>query len=350
AAQTRLVASALVEDSSAIQHDQPIHVKEFWHILQGMERTRNDFDSTKSYLHDVEAVRDKVQDLYDHAPCGYHSLDKSGKIININQTELSWLGRTRDEVIGHHFLEFLSESSKEIFLRNFPKFMAQGSIQNLEFELLVKDGRIMPVLLNATAIRDIDGTYVMSRSTVFDITERKAMERELERLAKTDVLTGLNNRREFYGIAEKEIARNKRFDSPLSAMLLDIDNFKVVNDQFGHAAGDEVLRQMGTICKTVLRETDIPARIGGEEFAILMPQTELEKAIDVAERLRSSFAHATVISPGGAVISFTVSLGVSQLVAADLNVEPLLQRCDKALYQAKNEGRNCVRWVPADRN
>lgn len=347
--QTRLVASALVEDNPANMPDKSIHVQELRDILLGMQKTQNDFDSTKSFLHDVEVDRDKVRDLYDNAPCGYHSLDQHGNIININQTELSWLGRTRDEVIGHPFLEFLSVSSKEIFLRNFPKFLAQGSIQNLEFELLVKDGRTLPILLNATAIRDSDGTYVMSRSTVFDITERKALERELDRLARTDSLTGLCNRREFYAIAEKEVTRGKRFDTPLSALLLDIDHFKAVNDEFGHAAGDEVLIQLGTIAKSVLRETDIPARIGGEEFAVLMPQTTLEQATEVAERLRSSLAQTAVISTDGAPISITVSIGVGQLEAADLTIGDLLQRCDKALYQAKNEGRNRVKQATGQR-
>ena len=218
-----------------------------------MRRTQKDFESTRSDLHDVEVERDKVQDLYDHAPCGYHSLDQTGHIIEINQTELDWLGRTRAEVIGHHFTEFVSNTSREVFLSNFPKFVSQGSIQNIEFELIARRGRVIPVLINATAIRGANGDYVMSRSTMFDITERKTMERELKLLARTDVLTGMSNRREFYDIAEKEIARHRRFDTPLSVMLLDIDHFKAVNDQFGHAAGDEVLRQLGMICKSVLR-------------------------------------------------------------------------------------------------
>lgn len=286
----------------------------------------------------------QVQDLYDNAPCGYHSLDRNGHIVLINQTELNWLGLTRDEALGRPFTDFLTDAGKAVFQARFPEFLKTGSVHDLEFDLLRKDGTTIAVLVGATAIKDDAGQLVMSRSTVFDITERKRLERQLERLARTDALTGLSNRRDFYEFAEKEISRSRRSHSPLSILMLDIDFFKQVNDRYGHPVGDDVLKHLTHICKTILRGVDLLARMGGEEFAVLMPDTTLAHALEVAERLRQGIAAAPLVLSDGLEIAITASIGATQLLDADLSVEPLLHRVDSALYQAKRDGRNCVRW------
>ncbi|MBI5846406.1 MAG: PAS domain S-box protein [Nitrospirae bacterium] len=122
----------------------------------------------------------EIKDLYNNAPCGYHSLDKEGRIVSINDTELSWLGYERDEVIGRKIDEFHARESRKRFKQLFPKFLKSGSIREVEFELIRKDGTLLPILLNATAMRDRDNNFIMTRSTVFDITERKAQERQTE--------------------------------------------------------------------------------------------------------------------------------------------------------------------------
>jgi PAS domain S-box-containing protein len=130
-----------------------------------------------------EAVRkysEEIQDLYDHAPCGYHSLDRDGIFTRMNDTELQWLGYTRDEIIGKmRFSDLVTGSSLQTFRENFPRFMEQGWVKDLEFEMVRRDGTILPVLLSATVVYDDDGNYLKSRSTVYDITERrKAQEKE----------------------------------------------------------------------------------------------------------------------------------------------------------------------------
>ena len=128
---------------------------------------------------------DQIRDLYNNAPCGYHSLDKDGLFVQINDTELAWLGYTRDEVIGKmNFAALLTPESLRTFQESFPKFKAQGAIRDLEFELIRKDGATLPVLLNATAIVDRAGNYLSSRSTMFDITARKRAENEIRTLAQ----------------------------------------------------------------------------------------------------------------------------------------------------------------------
>ncbi len=125
---------------------------------------------------------ERMEDLYNNAPCGYHSLDKDGIFVGINDTELYWLGYSRDEIIGKKkFSDILTSDSLKTFEKSFPVFKAQGWIKDLEFEMIRKDGTILPVLLNASAIKDDKGTYLMSRSTMYDITERKKTEAELRK-------------------------------------------------------------------------------------------------------------------------------------------------------------------------
>ncbi len=125
---------------------------------------------------------EEVEDLYNNAPCGYHSLDADGVIIRINDTELRWLGYARQEVVGKmKFTDLLTHAGLRFFHENFPRFKSQGWINNVEYEMVRRDGTKFPVLLNATAVKDADGNYVMSRSTVFDLSERKRVEEELER-------------------------------------------------------------------------------------------------------------------------------------------------------------------------
>ncbi len=165
---------------------------------------------------------------------------------------------------------------------------------------------------------------------------------ELEQRAHTDCLTGLANRGRFMELAETELARALRYGSPYAVLLLDIDHFKDVNDKFGHKSGDAVLREFATIMKRILREVDIVGRIGGEEFAVLLPETDKGKASRVAERLRQSVADTDIPIGGDARIRITVSIGIS-MPSADANlIDDILRKADMALYLAKNNGRNRV--------
>ncbi|MEW6543396.1 MAG: PAS domain S-box protein [Nitrospirota bacterium] len=148
-------------------------------MMEDAEEARRKAEQAEAALRkSAEAIRD----LYNNAPCGYHSLDKDGVFVAINDTELQWLGYTRDQVIGNmKASDFLTPESQAIFHATFPRFKAEGSVRDLEFEMVRKDGTILPVLLNATAIMDAEGKYVSSRSTVFDITARKRAEEERDR-------------------------------------------------------------------------------------------------------------------------------------------------------------------------
>ena len=144
-------------------------------------------------------------------------------------------------------------------------------------------------------------------------------------------------------LASQEISRSIRYKNALSLIMMDIDFFKRINDLHGHIAGDAVLTKLSEVCSQNLRKNDILGRIGGEEFAALLPQTNLSNALNVAENLRQLIEDITVIDEvSGATINFAVSIGVSCLISEQDTLESLLSNADKALYKAKNNGRNQV--------
>jgi diguanylate cyclase (GGDEF)-like protein len=177
------------------------------------------------------------------------------------------------------------------------------------------------------------------------VTLRTAELREanaaLERLATTDELTGAYNRRHFIETGQREIVRSQRQGQPLSLIMLDIDHFKNINDCYGHAMGDTVLRQVAAIFKQNVREYDCFARIGGEEFVVLQPDTSILAATAIAERIRSAVEQETFMTEHGA-ISITLSAGIAVLDASPMSLEALMAIADEALYRAKSAGRNQV--------
>lgn len=171
-----------------------------------------------------------------------------------------------------------------------------------------------------------------------EINEHREKVKELAAEARTDVLTGLANRRAFMEDLERRFEQWRRHDVPLSLIMLDIDHFKNINDRFTHAGGDAALRHLGDLLRAALRQMDIPARYGGEEFAVILPGTKMADAINVAERLRATIA-ANSVWYEGQTIPVTASLGLATAIGDD-SAESIVERADEALYAAKQGGRN----------
>jgi len=198
------------------------------------------------------------------------------------------------------------------------------------------------------AISWIDGRMVRMEIAT-DITDRKQAEEALRRakklaeeLALKDSLTGLNNRRAFFELGHRAFQQAKRFGHPISVIMMDVDHFKRVNDNHGHWVGDQVLQALAVPLQTLVREIDVVARMGGEEFAFVLPETDLDEAARLAERLRSEI-EKIVIEDRGQSISVTASLGVVSRGADDESLEALLTKADDALYVAKKKGRNQIK-------
>jgi diguanylate cyclase (GGDEF)-like protein len=201
---------------------------------------------------------------------------------------------------------------------------------------------IIPKILNVAS-----GGLVMSilllRWLPQAVRERKILQLDADvqrKLATIDSMTGLLNRRQFFVVAEVERERSRRYRRPLSMLMIDIDGFKSINDSFGHDVGDEVIVLVANVCQSLTRSTDLIARLGGEEFALLLPETGLKDAGELAERLREAVSKITVAEADG-LFTPTVSIGVSEAADGTL-ISDLLKRADVALYDAKHAGRNRV--------
>lgn len=173
-----------------------------------------------------------------------------------------------------------------------------------------------------------------------EIETRKQLEDDLRRMATTDALTGVFNRRRFYELGQYEWTKQERGGHVLSLLMMDIDRFKSVNDRLGHATGDEALRRFALTCRGQIREGDSLGRLGGEEFGLLLPDTGLAGAMEVAERVRAAIEACSILGPDG-IFFVTVSIGAVTARAKE-GFEAMLVRADEAMYAAKQNGRNRV--------
>jgi len=214
---------------------------------------------------------------------------------------------------------------------------AEGAVRETEMAMDLGGGVRRDVLLVTTTTQVRGEEAILA--VVVDITARKELEAHLQQLASTDPLTGLANRGGFFSLAAEELKRTQRYKRPLAVVMLDIDHFKDINDSFGHEAGDVALRAFAALCRSLLRELDIMGRIGGEEFALLLPETTQESAKVLAERLRAAVAKLRL---PGLCASMTVSIGISEVLPEEEAISLALSRADHALYDAKRAGRNRI--------
>jgi diguanylate cyclase (GGDEF)-like protein/PAS domain S-box-containing protein len=254
-------------------------------------------------------------------------------------------------------LDFFNVATVEQLLEGYQRTMTGKSWRVFQEELAVlADGRRF--LECETEVRTLDGEpkYAMRRLTVpakhratldrvfvsmLDITKRKLLEKNLRDLAIMDHLTGILNRRSFLEQAERELLRSRRYGCPLSILFMDVDRLKRINDIYGNQAGDEVLVDVARRTLSCLRESDLFGRLGGEEFGIMLIESDLERAAKAAERLRQMIEENPVVV-GQAEIRFTVSIGAAQLDESDPDVDSLLLRADRTMSTAKSLGGNQV--------
>ncbi|NJD08667.1 MAG: diguanylate cyclase [Methylococcaceae bacterium] len=294
----------------------------------------------------IEQLRNELELILNSAGEGILTLNANGEHTLVNPAARQMLGYTEEEFFSrrshdlwHHRRSDGSpypESECPVFLT-----LQDGEERRRDNEVFWHhDGSCFPVSYVCTPIRKdhrIDGVVVVFE----DITQRKQAEEEHRRLATTDELTGIANRRAFASKLEVELARAKRYQSDLALIMYDIDHFKQVNDTYGHAVGDEVLRAVTEIVRHNLRSVDTLARWGGEEFIILAPNADLDGARQLADKLKSSIADGGLTVVG----SVTASFGVTVTVEKDDSTS-LLKRVDDALYRAKENGRNRVEVLP----
>ena len=210
-----------------------------------------------------------------------------------------------------------------------------------EFRIIGTDGEVYYLYAESRREFDKQGNLTGEFGILHDVTRRKFLEEELRKLATSDPLTGASNRRHFFEIAEQERKRAQRNSLPLSVMMLDIDHFKQINDTYGHHIGDLALIEVVNVCQGAIRASDLLGRLGGEEFAVLLPETNITQGKLLAERLRQEIAKIALETSEG-MVSLTVSIGLAESEKSAPSVEDTLKRADLALYSAKEGGRNQV--------
>lgn len=289
----------------------------------------------------------RYQRLFETAQDGILILDAASScIIDANPSLTRLSAFSRHELIGRQLWELGLFENIALAKAVAEELKQLGHVRYENMPLRTKDGRVIEVEFVCSGYRS--NGEVFAQCNIRDISTRMARHDKVVREANTDFLTGLANRKHFESRLQDEYKRSMRYGHVLSLLMLDIDHFKDINDKHGHATGDAVLKAFAGECLVQLRNVDIVGRIGGEEFCILLPETDGETAQDIGERLRSAIAalQVPVGLASNEAVRLTVSIGVATLERDDQTIQSLLARADARLYEAKQGGRNCVRCSP----
>lgn len=437
----------------------------------GASKIARDISKQKQLERQLATTKEKLEDLYNKAPCGYHSLDADGILVDINDTELNWLGVTREQVIGKRlFTDFITDASKELFNANYLNFKKLNFIQDVELELTHIDG--CRHVVSVSAIKDDDGHFLRSRTVLYDISELKKTQVELlrisaeqeamlnneligivklknrqtlyvnqeferifgyekgelintpsrmlypddasyealgkaayprlkfnsvfrtqlellrkngekiwvdasgvmlpysneetmwmmrditdqveyqqkiENIAYHDILTGLPNRLLVTDRLQQALAQANRTQQHLAVCYLDLDGFKPVNDQYGHAAGDKLLIEIAKRMQAAVRPSDTVGRLGGDEFVLLL--TNFDNANDYAPILKRALKaiNFPIELDNSCEVAVGASIGLTLFPGDNSDPDLLLRHADQAMYQAKKSGRNriCIYNTPS---
>ncbi|NNM67501.1 MAG: diguanylate cyclase [Spirochaetales bacterium] len=280
---------------------------------------------------DAKSAQENFERIFDAHPDAVMITElETGVYVKINEAMKALTGYTAQEALGKSTLELRlwhDLSDREAMVR---QIRERRVSREQTFTFRKKNGKTFTGSMSSTLIRLDEKPYILS--VVKDISERVQLEKELFTLATTDALTGLANRRRFLDLGEQELKRAVRRHLPLTLAQFDIDHFKNINDNLGHAAGDSALVLLAKECRACIREIDFVARLGGDEFVILFPETTAEQSLVVLNRIREKLRESL----------FSISVGVCQLDVNIDSLDDLLERSDKALYQAKNGGRDQI--------
>ena len=309
--------------------------------MQGID---SDITQRKQIELAVKVARDRERLYLDMAGALLVVRDPEARIQLLNRRGCEVIGISEAEAYGREWFDALSpdaerESQRAIFF-GFLKG-DQGEGQDVEMTLTTKSGEVRLITWRDQLLRDDQGRIVGAISSGEDITERRKLEAQLAQLVIRDELTGAFNRRYFLNQAPTEIQRALRFHHPLSFMFLDLDYFKTINDTYGHAAGDEVLKAFTKLCRETLRPTDLFCRYGGDEFAVMLPETGAEQAAIVASRI-CQIMEKLEQAGNSPLKGLSASIGIAQLLGSDDRLEAILERIDKAAYRAKESGRGRI--------
>lgn len=281
-----------------------------------------------------------LESLLNNLPDVFYRTDMNGVVTLISPSVKGVLGYQPEEMQGKFLKDFYcTPGEREKIVQALIK--GNGKASQVEAWLKHKDGTPVWISTNAYVRFDDRHEPMYVEGLARNITERKQLESKLEHFAKNDGLTGVLNRRAFLEEVEYQIDISHRYSWSFSLAMIDLDWFKKINDEFGHHAGDNALKYFSDTCKNIFRKTDVIGRIGGEEFAVLMPETEIRPAREMLIRLRNNLSQEPLVI-NGRRIELTFSSGLVFLNKQDESISSLLKRADNLLYKAKEEGRDQI--------
>jgi len=271
-----------------------------------------------------------------------HPINEPGpEIVYVNKAFTELTGYTQKDVIGKNPRILQSTGTDEDTKNKIREGLKQKKPIRVTIKNYSKSGEEYWLDLSILPLKNFQGTVTHFVAIERDVTEQKNIEQKLEILSRTDPLTGLLNRRSFDEILINELSRFKRSKEAYSLLMFDIDHFKKINDTYGHSTGDIAIQNIAKSCQSILRSHDKVARIGGEEFCVLLPYTSKKVALNVAEKLRDIISKSLISTTSGD-ITMTISIGVSEADINDTEHNAILERADKKMYEAKETGRNRV--------
>ncbi len=290
-------------------------------------------------------IADLCRQISLHAEEAVVIIDRNSEIIFFNEGAEKVFGYTASEITGQKLDILLPERfhiQHDMMIHEFGH--SESTVKHSEDRHRQIYGRRKSgeEFVASASIFDLSrGDQKFYGAVVRDISKNRKTEEELLRLAATDPLTGAFNRREFTAIAAREALRANRYHHPLSILMLDLDHFKRLNDTYGHGAGDKALQRFTMICTNALRNVDVFGRWGGEEFVALLPETDIQGAVVIAERLRRLTAD-NLLTYNDHKINFTVSIGIAEFKDGETSIDGVLGRADNAVYDAKKAGRDRI--------
>ena len=302
-------------------------------LICGMDMThQNEIqEQLRESEHHFRRLFESMQDVY-------YRTDAQGVVQHVGPGVRRVLGYEPHEIEGHTAESYYPHSSDRDAFK--AAIMAHGEVSDFPGQMVRKDGTVIDISISSHALFDHNGNFAGVEGLYRDVTQRKNLERELQRLATTDMLTGMANRRSFLEVAEAAFQRAREGHAPLTLLMLDLDHFKTINDRFGHLEGDRVLAAFAQATRHQLRASDTVGRLGGEEFGLLLPSTTPTEGADIATRILEAIRALELTDSNGQPYRITTSMGLGTLSPGDRSLHDLLDRADQALYLAKHRGRN----------